>query len=69
MMKLEALPDVPRWAVLAAHAVPLLVLPSGIWRVALTFGAPVARVDDPPHQQTSHIAGCRICAHERTLHG
>ncbi|MFI1658093.1 hypothetical protein ACH4ZU_24740 [Streptomyces sp. NPDC020472] len=47
MMKLKALPDVPRWAVVAAHAVPLLVLPSALWRVALTFGAPVARVDDP----------------------
>ncbi|ROQ35669.1 hypothetical protein EDD98_4738 [Streptomyces sp. PanSC19] len=46
-MKLKALPDVPRWAAVAAHAVPLLVLPSGLWRVALTFGAPVARVDDP----------------------
>ncbi|MGA5214677.1 hypothetical protein ACPCAE_01165 [Streptomyces cinereoruber] len=32
---------------MAAHAVPSLVLPSGIWRVALTFGAPVARIDDP----------------------
>jgi hypothetical protein len=47
MMKLKALPGVPRWAVVAAHAVPLLVLPSGVWRVALTFGAPVARVDNP----------------------
>ncbi|MFZ4301857.1 hypothetical protein ACOZE3_28600 [Streptomyces cinereoruber] len=47
MTKLKALPHVPRWAVVAAHAVPLLVLPSGVWRVALTFGAPVARIDDP----------------------
>lgn len=47
MTKLKALPHVPRWAVVAAHAVPSLVLPSGIWRVALTFGAPVARIDDP----------------------
>lgn len=29
---------VPRWAVLAAHAVPLCVLPSGLWRVALVLG-------------------------------
>ncbi|GIG70822.1 hypothetical protein [Phytomonospora endophytica] len=28
----------PRWAVLAAHAVPLTVLPSGIWRIlTVTF--------------------------------
>ncbi|PVC77646.1 hypothetical protein [Streptomyces sp. CS081A] len=47
MTKLKALPHVTRWAVVAAHAVPSLVLPSGIWRVALTFGAPVARIDDP----------------------
>ncbi|MGW5779914.1 hypothetical protein [Streptomyces sp. NPDC003863] len=48
MMRLKALPDVPRWAVVAAHAVPLVVLPSGLWRIALTFGAPVARVHDQP---------------------
>ncbi|WP_369147839.1 hypothetical protein [Streptomyces sp. R44] len=51
MMKLKALPDVPRWAAVAAHAVPLIVLPSGLWRLALTFGAPVARVDDPSLRQ------------------
>ncbi|MEU4267987.1 hypothetical protein [Streptomyces sp. NPDC026092] len=45
--KIDALPDVPRWAALAAHAVPLLVLPSGLWRIALTLGLPVATVDDP----------------------
>ncbi|AJF68436.1 hypothetical protein [Streptomyces vietnamensis] len=47
MMRLKALPGVPRWAAIAAHAVPLVVLPSGLWRIALTFRAPVARVDDP----------------------
>lgn len=50
-MKIKALPDVPRWAALAAHAVPLIVLPSGIWRIALTLGLPVARVDDPGFAQ------------------
>ncbi|MFJ1568612.1 hypothetical protein ACIOG8_31120 [Streptomyces erythrochromogenes] len=29
---------VPRWAVRVAHAVPLCVLPSGLWRVALVLG-------------------------------
>ncbi|MGW0906908.1 hypothetical protein [Streptomyces sp. NPDC002853] len=42
MLKMSALPDVPRWAVIAAHAVPLATLPSGLWRVALVAGLPVA---------------------------
>lgn len=33
--------QVPRWAHLTAHAVPLAVLPSGLWRVALGLGVPV----------------------------
>ncbi|MFG3494292.1 hypothetical protein [Streptomyces sp. NPDC047928] len=41
MLKTTALPNVPRWAVLAAHTVPLAALPSGLWRIALAFGAPV----------------------------
>ncbi|MGW6055177.1 hypothetical protein [Streptomyces sp. NPDC055189] len=45
MLKMSALPDVPRWAVIAAHAVPLATLPSGLWRVALAAGLPVA--DEP----------------------
>jgi len=43
MMKIKALPDVPRWAVLAAHAVPLVTLPSGLWRLALVAGLPVTQ--------------------------
>lgn len=31
----------PRWAVIAAHAIPVLALPSGIWRIALGLGVPV----------------------------
>ncbi|MEU6983841.1 hypothetical protein ABZ946_10460 [Streptomyces sp. NPDC046324] len=57
MPKMKSLPGVPRWAALAAHAVPLIVLPSGIWRIALTLGLPVARVDDPGlAQNTFQIA-------------
>ncbi|GAA3371934.1 hypothetical protein GCM10020367_24740 [Streptomyces sannanensis] len=41
MLKVSALPNVPRWAVLAAHAVPLITLPSGLWRLALVAGLPV----------------------------
>ncbi|MFE0735380.1 hypothetical protein [Streptomyces sp. NPDC058855] len=43
MMSVKALPGVPRWAVLAAHAVPLLTLPSGLWRLALVAGLPVTQ--------------------------
>lgn len=30
----------PRWAVWAAHLTPLVVLPSGLWRIALLLGYP-----------------------------
>ncbi|MFH9723612.1 hypothetical protein ACH4M4_11670 [Streptomyces sp. NPDC017254] len=43
MTRIKALPDVPRWAVLAAHAVPLVTLPSGLWRLALVAGLPVTQ--------------------------
>ncbi|MBP2047604.1 hypothetical protein J2Z21_000526 [Streptomyces griseochromogenes] len=42
MFKIDALPDVPRWAVLAAHTVPLVTVPSGLWRIAQVAGLPVA---------------------------
>jgi hypothetical protein len=31
----------PRWAVVAAHLVPLVTLPSGLWRLALVAGLPL----------------------------
>lgn len=31
-------PDAPRWAVRAAHAVPFAVMPAGVWRILLAFG-------------------------------
>lgn len=33
-------PPPPRWAVLAAHLTALVVLPSGLWRIALVLGHP-----------------------------
>ncbi|MEU5540227.1 hypothetical protein [Streptomyces sp. NPDC020362] len=42
MLKIDALPGVPPWAVLAAHTVPLVTLPSGLWRIAQVAGLPVA---------------------------
>ncbi|WP_345607240.1 hypothetical protein [Pseudonocardia adelaidensis] len=34
----------PRWAVVAAHIVPLTTLPSGLWRVPLALGFPMGLV-------------------------
>jgi hypothetical protein len=36
-----AIGSVPRWARWAAHTVPLLAVPSGLWRIALGVGIPV----------------------------
>jgi len=36
---------VPRWATRLAHIVPLLVLPSGLWRLAVAFGFPMGMLD------------------------
>lgn len=39
----DAVPGVPRWARIAAHAVPFTVLPASIWRIVVcTFHAPIA---------------------------
>lgn len=37
----KTVPDVPRWANLAAHATLLATLPSGLWRIAMGLGIPV----------------------------
>jgi hypothetical protein len=43
-----AVAGVPRWARLAAYAIPLTLLPSSLWRIAAyTFHAPIA--DGPTH--------------------
>lgn len=39
----RAVPGVPSWARVAAHAVPFTALPASVWRVAVcTFHAPIA---------------------------
>ncbi|MGP3975627.1 hypothetical protein ACTWQF_16775 [Streptomyces sp. 8N114] len=38
--------DAPRWAVWAAHATTLVVLPSGLWRIALVLGYPAGYTDE-----------------------
>ncbi len=43
-----AAPGVPRWARLAAYAIPFTLLPSSLWRIAAyTFHVPIA--DGPTH--------------------
>ena len=37
---------VPRWANRVAHVIPLLTLPSGLWRLGLAFGSSMGAVDD-----------------------
>ncbi|OLT30755.1 hypothetical protein BJF79_38240 [Actinomadura sp. CNU-125] len=39
-------PGVPRWARIAAYAVPFTVLPSSLWRLPLAFGGQLG-FDDP----------------------
>ncbi|WP_240659785.1 hypothetical protein [Streptomyces sp. WAC 01529] len=41
MPKMHVLPDVPRWARLAAVGAALTNVPSAIWRVAIALGVPV----------------------------
>jgi hypothetical protein len=37
---------VPPWAERLAHSIPLLVLPSSLWRLAVAFGFPMGMLDD-----------------------
>ena len=37
---------VPRWAHLLAHVIPLLTLPSGLWRLGIAAGWSMGTVDD-----------------------
>jgi hypothetical protein len=36
----------PRWAERLAHAIPFLVLPSSLWRLAVAFGFPMGMLND-----------------------
>lgn len=36
----------PRWAYWIAHVIPLLTLPSGLWRLGLAVGSSMGTVDD-----------------------
>ena len=37
---------VPRWAYRLAHVIPLLTLPSGLWRLGLVAGSSMGMLDD-----------------------
>jgi hypothetical protein len=37
---------VPQWAYLLAHLIPLLTLPSGLWRLGIAAGSSMGTVDD-----------------------
>ncbi|MDX6261316.1 MAG: hypothetical protein QOH84_3004 [Kribbellaceae bacterium] len=46
---------VPRWAYRLAHIIPLLTLPSGLWRLGLVSGSSMGMLDDngrPAHVET-----------------
>lgn len=59
----EAVPGVPRWARIAAHAVPFTVLPASIWRIAVcTFHAPIAHGLSAP-DMPSNIPGLPLEVH------
>lgn len=54
----QPVPGVPRWAARAALAVPLVVLPSSLWRIAAgTFHAPITRGVSDPGAMPSNIPG------------
>jgi hypothetical protein len=49
---------VPRWAWIAAYAVPFTVLPSSLWRIAVfTFHAPIVRGTIPSGNAASGLPG------------
>jgi hypothetical protein len=59
----------PRWAVVAAHLVPLVMLPSGLWRIALVAGVPLGlRVADADvGGETWYIVGLSVVSEALAL--
>lgn len=58
---------VPRWAHRAAHTVPLLTLPSGLWRIALVIGVPLTNVDPGPFWERVYIVALSLVAEGAAL--
>jgi len=46
---------VPRWAYWLAHAIPLMTLPSGLWRLGLVAGSSMGMLDD--NGRPAHLVG------------
>ena len=48
---------VPRWAEWLAHAIPFMVLPSGLWRLGLVAGSSMGMLDDAGRPAMLHGTG------------
>ncbi|WP_375000439.1 hypothetical protein [Aeromicrobium sp. CTD01-1L150] len=59
--------DVPAWARRAAHTVPLLTLPSGLWRIALVLGLPLTNADPGPFWERVYIVMLSLVAEGAAL--
>ena len=46
---------VPHWATVIAHVIPLLTLPSGLWRIGIALGFSLGTLDD--NGQPFHVEG------------
>lgn len=57
--KLEGMTErpVPRWAEWLAHAIPFMVLPSGLWRLGLVAGSSMGMLDDAGQPAMLHGTG------------
>ena len=58
---------VPRWAVRAAHLVPLVTLPSGLWRIALVAGVPLGYDGVIPFWEGVYIVGLSVVSEALAL--
>ncbi|MFE9956656.1 hypothetical protein [Micromonospora sp. NPDC005299] len=50
----------PVWAVRAAHLIPLVVLPSGLWRIALVAGLPMGTPVHPGPGESVYIVSLSL---------
>ncbi|WP_262284465.1 hypothetical protein [Micromonospora sp. MA102] len=57
---LRAVRPAPAWTVRVAHLIPLLVLPSGLWRVALVAGLPIGTPVDPGPGESVYIVSLSL---------
>lgn len=61
-------PAVPRWIRRTAHLVPLLTLPSAVWRIALVLGLPITTASfDGPWWTPIYILGLAVVSEGTAL--